>query len=79
MGMGLPVVASPVLSSLELIQNGVNGYICYELEDWSKALNNLKYKEHRLEITKNYQEIVKKHTTYAIYLRWKKEFDELLG
>lgn len=41
MGMGLPVVASPVESHLEVIQDGVNGYIARSPQEWVRAIRQL--------------------------------------
>lgn len=41
MGMGLPVVASPVESHLEAIQEGVNGYIARSPQEWAGAIRRL--------------------------------------
>ena len=41
MGLGLPVVAGPVESHLEAIQEGVTGFIARTPEDWAVAINKL--------------------------------------
>ncbi len=41
MGMGLPVVASPVESHLEVIKEGVTGYIARSPQDWAQAIRRL--------------------------------------
>lgn len=41
MGMGLPVVASPVESHLEVIKEGVTGYIARSPQDWVQAIRLL--------------------------------------
>lgn len=41
MGLGLPVVASPVASHLEAIQDGVTGFIARSPQDWARALMRL--------------------------------------
>jgi len=41
MGLGLPVVAGPVASHLEAIQEGVTGFIARSPEDWARAITQL--------------------------------------
>jgi glycosyltransferase involved in cell wall biosynthesis len=41
MGVGLPVVASPVGINNELIQEGVNGFLADRAEEWQQALTQL--------------------------------------
>lgn len=41
MGMGLPVVASPVESHLEVIKEGVTGYIARSPQEWAGAIRRL--------------------------------------
>lgn len=42
MALGMPVLCSPLQAYKELVVNGVNGFICEKLEDWTVALNTLK-------------------------------------
>jgi len=42
MALGLPVIASPVPAYLDIIQQGVNGYIAYTQKDWLEALHELR-------------------------------------
>jgi glycosyltransferase involved in cell wall biosynthesis len=41
MALGIPAIASPVGMNREVIQDGVNGYVCATPEEWRKALEAL--------------------------------------
>nr|HNI24365.1 glycosyltransferase [Plasticicumulans sp.] len=47
MAAGLAVVASPVPSYLDIIEQGVNGYIAHSRADWLAALDALRDPQHR--------------------------------
>jgi len=47
MALGLPVIASPVPSYIDIIKNGTNGYIAYTQKDWLDALEALRDPQHR--------------------------------
>jgi glycosyltransferase involved in cell wall biosynthesis len=42
MGLGLPVIASPVPSYLGVVEQGVNGYIARTPHDWLRAIDELR-------------------------------------
>jgi len=42
MGFGMPVIASPVPSYLEVVEQGVNGYIARTPHDWVRAIDELR-------------------------------------
>lgn len=50
MAMGLPVIASPVPSYLNVIEQGVNGFIAETEEDWRAAVQLLENPERRVSI-----------------------------
>jgi len=70
MALGLPILASPLQSYLEIIKDGVNGYICYNLEDWEYYLNKLKSKELRKTLVKTYSSNLTTYSPKAIFLDW---------
>lgn len=78
-GLGIPVIASPIKSYLEIIDNGYNGYISYSLEDWSNYLEKLKDAELRRLIALNALEKVKYYRISHIYGEWLKIFKKSLG
>jgi glycosyltransferase involved in cell wall biosynthesis len=45
MGLGIPGIASAITVNTEIVQDGINGWLVYSIEDWEnvlqKALNNL--------------------------------------
>ena len=41
MSLGIPALVSPVGVNTEIVENGVNGFICETEEDWDKALEKL--------------------------------------
>ena len=41
MACGLPVVATPVGTNCELVENGFNGFFANTCEDWASALEHL--------------------------------------
>jgi 2-polyprenyl-3-methyl-5-hydroxy-6-metoxy-1,4-benzoquinol methylase len=51
MGLGLPVVCSPLPSYLEAVQNGINGYVAATPEGWKSALQALIPIENRKAIS----------------------------
>lgn len=50
MAVGLAVVASPVPSYLDIIEQGVNGYIAHSRADWLAALDALRDPQHRQSV-----------------------------
>jgi glycosyltransferase involved in cell wall biosynthesis len=41
MALGIPVVASPVGVNAEIIEHGVNGFLCTTNDEWTACLNRL--------------------------------------
>ena len=58
MALGLPVVTSPVPSYLDILQDGVNGFIALNRPDWRRALDRLRNPELRERIGRNARECV---------------------
>lgn len=50
MALGLPVVASPVPAYLDLIEQGVNGYLARTRAEWLDALEALRDPAHRRQV-----------------------------
>ena len=70
MSLGLPVIASPLTSYLEVISNGENGFICKDLEEWYSCLNLLKIKELRKQFVAKSQERLEPYRVRNIYQQW---------
>jgi glycosyltransferase involved in cell wall biosynthesis len=41
MALGLPVIASPVGVNMDIVENGVNGFLCETPEEWERAFRTL--------------------------------------
>ncbi|WP_205499633.1 glycosyltransferase [Rufibacter psychrotolerans] len=41
MALGIPALVSPVGMNTEVVDDGVNGFICYKQEDWYRSLEKL--------------------------------------
>lgn len=71
MSLGLPVIASPIQSYLEIIDNEENGFIAYTLEDWEKYLYLLKDYSVRKKIVTNAFKKLSDYSVETIYKQWK--------
>ena len=71
MALGLPVVASPLQSYLEIINTGENGFICYSLEDWAQSLIRLLDKPLRDKFYENNLNDIIAYSPDAVYRVWK--------
>ncbi|WP_426490592.1 glycosyltransferase [Hymenobacter sp. 102] len=67
MALGEPALVSPVGMNTEVVQNGVNGYICATPEEWEQSLRNLlQNPELREELgTQARQTIVERYSVVA--------------
>lgn len=80
MALGLPVIASPIPSYLNVIQNGVNGYICNEIDEWIVTLYNIQNSNLLLEMKMNAYEFALKHYSLEIiFNNWKALLADLGG
>lgn len=79
MALGLPILASPLQSYLEIIKNGENGFICHSLEDWRDYLIQLKDKELRQSLVNTAFKAVQEYSIDNIYLKWESLFKSLVG
>lgn len=50
MALGLPVIASPVPAYLDIVEQGVNGYIARSRAEWLDAIEVLRNPEHRRRV-----------------------------
>lgn len=67
MASGLPVIASPSPANNEIIDQGINGYIAENIENWEKYLEKLiKFKELRIKFGENSRKKVEENYTYGI-------------
>lgn len=53
MALGLPVVASPLPSYMEVLDSGQTGHISYSLDDWRASLGALRALDERKRYSKN--------------------------
>ena len=53
MAAGLPVIASDLPAYQEVIENGWNGYVCADIEQWRGALRSLRDEVHRQTLADN--------------------------
>lgn len=79
MGLGLPVVCSPIQSYAELVQDNFSGFICQDLDQWRVALNRLKSKELRELFVKRLGEFIPYYSEEFIYREWEAVFKMCLG
>lgn len=63
MSIGLPVVATPIPAYLPVIEQGVNGFLVSNPEEWLSALQKLRDPEVRRKIGMQARESVLKHYT----------------
>ena len=70
MGVGLPVVASNVSANKEIVQNGVNGYLCEKEVEWYTYLESLILNiDLRKKLGENGRNIIEKSFNYKIVKR----------
>jgi GT2 family glycosyltransferase/tetratricopeptide (TPR) repeat protein len=79
MSLGLPVVASPLPSYIEIIENGKNGFICKSEEEWFSALINLKDPQYRKKIADEAKKTVEEFSIEKISNQWKKTLYNLIN
>jgi glycosyltransferase involved in cell wall biosynthesis/predicted negative regulator of RcsB-dependent stress response len=75
MDLGLPVIASPIRSYEEVIEHGVNGFLCNKQEEWYDALIKLKDPKVREKIGLAGMETAKKYSAETMAKEWCKLFD----
>lgn len=69
---GVPVITSDVKGLTEFVYNGLTGYICKTVEEYSKALNNLFYNPDGIDFRKNCMDY------YGDNLAWDKNINIVL-
>jgi GT2 family glycosyltransferase/tetratricopeptide (TPR) repeat protein len=79
MALGMPVLASPLQAYKEVIQHGVNGYICDTKEDWYNALVTLKDPILRKQVGTAAVEAVKGYSLSNITKEWVDTLDSLIN
>lgn len=79
MALGVPVIASPLLSYQETIKNGENGFIAHSLEDWRDYMIQLKSKELREYISYKAFETISEYSIDNIYKKWENVFKSLVS
>ena len=78
MALGLPVIASPIQSYEEVIDSGVNGFICDSFDAWTSSLNLLKSKELRCQFVNESYKKLEPYKLENIYKEWKNVFKKCL-
>ena len=79
MGLGMPVICSPLESYAEVIEQGKNGYICETEDQWYDALMALKDPAKRKEIGEAGKKSVDKYTLDYITDEWVSLFEDLVS
>jgi len=77
-GLGLPVIASPIQSYIEILTDGFNAFICHDLDQWGSALNKLRTKELRELFVKRSREFLPYYSADFIYREWEAVFQGCL-
>jgi GT2 family glycosyltransferase/tetratricopeptide (TPR) repeat protein len=70
MGMGIPVVASPLPAYREFIQHGVNGFLCNTKEEWKNALITLRDVCKRIQVGMNGKDAAQQFSIKEIVDKW---------
>ncbi len=80
MAIGIPVVASPVGINKELIQQGFNGYLANDNQEWTNQLYNLlKDRKLLLEMGKNGRKVFEeKYSSEIAFKKLKAVFTQAL-
>lgn len=80
MALGLPVLASPIPSYSKVIEDGLNGYICNNLDDWINKLKYIQDTRTLFQMKQNSFEFAqKKYSINKIIEDWKSLFYKLGG
>lgn len=79
MALGMPVLASRIKSYEEVIKNGENGYICDSMDDWYKALVELKDPAKRKQIGTAAKSSIGQYTQDFISSQWITTFNKILS
>jgi glycosyltransferase involved in cell wall biosynthesis/tetratricopeptide (TPR) repeat protein len=78
MGLGMPVIASPLQAYKEIINSDQNGYICETLEEWENALVALRDPDKRKKIGEAGKSSVEGYSLDNIAKQWSNMFKKLL-
>lgn len=70
LGNGMPVIASNVDSYRRYVRNGIDGYICDTLEDWSEAFKNLRVHMEMLRENAKQSYIKYDFSLQSIAMKW---------
>ena len=70
MGLGMPLICSPNPAYLEIVKQGINGYIAQTAEEWEAALIELKNYAKRASISKEALNTSKQFEPSAISKLW---------
>lgn len=78
MALGMPVVASRIKAYEEVINSGINGYICDGTHDWYRALVELADADTRTKVGQEALESVSAYSLEAITSEWENAFIKIL-
>jgi len=76
MGLGMPLVCSPNPAYLEIVKQGINGYVARTLEDWEQALTALKNLNKRVEVGREALQTSKQFNSESIAKLWVELLDK---
>lgn len=76
MSLGKPVICSPLPAYKEIIQDGVNGFICDGIEAWEDCLTQLENPELRAKMGEAARETALRFSIESIGQTWLKELTE---
>jgi glycosyltransferase involved in cell wall biosynthesis len=80
MALGIPVVASDTPAYRDLVDDGVNGYLCRTDDDWRDRLTDLLFDDElRAEMGANGRATAGRWTIQAGWRKWRDAYEEVTG
>jgi len=79
MALGVPVIATPLPSAMEIISPGINGCFANSIEEFLELINVLSNKKLRIAVSDNAREMIyQNHSVEFIANQWVNLFNKLL-